>query len=70
MTKEHNPFTDCTAQGSEHGTGWSVCSMYWNIMMPNQGVAERVAELIRMSYFAGQRDAQNEIKKVLGITNG
>lgn len=67
MVDKHNPFRDCEAQGSEHGTGWSVCSRYWNVLMPNQAVAERVAELIRGAYQSGREDVQNEMKNVLGI---
>ena len=67
MKDNYNAFLDCTASGSEHGTGWSVTSQYWNLPMPNEGVANRVAEVIRYAYLAGQRYTQNEIKKVLGI---
>jgi hypothetical protein len=67
MTEEYNPFTDCEAYVSEHGTGAGVHSKYWNIPMPNEGVAKRVAELIRFAYYRGVSDNQDAIKKVLGI---
>ncbi len=68
MTKEYNPFTDCEAYVSEHGTGAGVRSKYWNIPMPNEGVAKCVAELIQFAYYRGVSDNQDVIKKGLGIS--
>lgn len=66
---EQNPFLNCYAQESEHGTGWSVISAYWNIPCQNERTANRVAEIIQHAYRAGYKDKQDEIKKVLGINN-
>jgi hypothetical protein len=63
----HNPFLGCEAYVSEHGTGWGVRSKYFNIPAKNEAVANRIAELIRMAYIAGREDAQDEMKKALGI---
>jgi hypothetical protein len=68
MNEEYNPFTDCEAYVSEHGTGAGVRSKYWNIPMPNEGVAKRVAELIQFAYYRGVSDNQDVIKKGLGIS--
>jgi hypothetical protein len=67
MSDEYNPFTECEAYVSEHGTGAGVHSNYWNIPMPNEGVAKRVVELIRLAHDRGVSDNQNTIKKALGI---
>jgi hypothetical protein len=64
---EHNPFLDCEAYVSEHGTGWGVRSKYFNVPAQNEGVANRIAELIQLAYMAGREDTQNEIKKALGM---
>lgn len=64
---EHNPFLECEAFVSEHGTGWGVASRYWNVPAQNEAVANRIAELIRMAYIAGREDAQDEMKKALGL---
>ncbi len=66
---EHNPFLDCEAYVSAHGTGWGVASRYWNIPAQNEAVANRIAELIQLAYKAGREDTQNEIKKALGMQN-
>lgn len=63
----YNPFTECEAMSSEHGTGWSVVSKYWNIPCTNEGTAKRIAEIIRFAYHRGVSDNQNMIKKVMGI---
>jgi hypothetical protein len=62
-----NPFLECEAYVSEHGTGWGVRSKYWNIPAQNEGIANRIAEIIRCAYKAGRKDTQDEIKKTLGI---
>lgn len=64
---ERSPFLECEAFQSEHGTGWGVRSKYWNIPAQNEGVANRIAELIQHAYKAGREDAQNEMKKGLGL---
>lgn len=64
---DYNPFLECEAYVSEHGTGWGIRSKYWNIPAQNEGIANRIAEIIRCAYKAGREDAQDEIKKVLGI---
>lgn len=64
---ERNPFLDCEAFVSEHGTGWGVRSWYWTIPAQNEGVANRIAELIQLAYKAGREDAQDEMKKALGL---
>lgn len=64
---KHNPFLDCEAFVSEHGTGWGVRSYHWNIPAQNEGVANRIAELIQLAYKAGRVDAQDEMKKALGL---
>lgn len=64
---EYNPFLECEAFSSEHGTGWGVRSKYWNIPAQNEGIANRIAELIQYAYKAGREDTQDEIKKALGI---
>jgi hypothetical protein len=67
MNDNYNAFSDCTAVASEHGTGWSVTSLYWNLPMPNEAVARRVAEIIRLAYQAGITENQNAMRKALGI---
>lgn len=64
-----NPFLECEAFVSEHGTGWGVRSKYWNIPATNEGTAKRFAEIIQAAYRAGREDVQSEIKDVLGISN-
>jgi hypothetical protein len=64
---EYNPFLECEAYVSEHGTGCGVRSKYWNIPAQNEGVANRIVELIQYAYKAGREDTQDEIKKALGI---
>ena len=64
---EHNPFLECEAFESEHGTGWGVRSKYWNFPAQNEAVADRIATLIRLAYKAGREDMQDEIKKALGL---
>ncbi len=64
---EHNPFLECKAYVSEHGTGWGVRSKYWNIPAQNEGVANRIAEIIQLAYIAGREDTQDEIKQALGL---
>jgi hypothetical protein len=64
---KHNPFLDCEAFVSANGAGWSVASRYWNVPAQNEAVANRIAELIRMAYRAGREDAQDEMKKALGL---
>lgn len=65
--KEKNPFLECEAFVSEHGTGWGVRSRYFNLPAQNEAVAHRIAELIQLAYKAGREDVQNEIKKALGL---
>lgn len=64
---EHNHFLECEAFVSEHGTGWGVRSKYFNVPAQNEGVANRIAELIQMAYIAGREDLQDEMKKALGL---
>jgi len=64
---DRSPFLECEAFQSEHGTGWGVRSMYWTIPAQNEGVANRIAELIQCAYRAGREDNQKAIKEVLGI---
>jgi hypothetical protein len=63
----NSPFLECEAFQSEHGTGWGVRSMYWNIPAQNEGVANRIAELIQLAYKTGREDLQDEMKKALGL---
>lgn len=65
--KEYNPFLECEAYSSEHGTGWGVRSRYWTVSAENEGVANRIAQLIQLAYQAGREDTQNEMKKALGL---
>lgn len=67
MDKEYNPFTDCNVVATDQG--WSVASMYWTIPAQNEGVANRIAELIQHAYKAGREDNQKSIKQVLGIND-
>lgn len=64
----YNPFTECEVYTSEHGTGTGIRSKYWNIDMPNEVVANRVAEIIRLAYKSGIEDNQNEMKRALGLS--
>ena len=64
---DYNPFAECEAYVSEHGTGAGVRSKYWNIQMPSVAVAVRVAEIIQMAYKSGVEDNQHKIQKALGI---
>lgn len=64
---EHNPFLECEAFVSEHGNGWGIRSLYWNIPVQSEGVANRIAALIQLAYKAGRADTQDEIKKALGL---
>ncbi len=63
----YNPFLECEAFVSEHGTYAGVRSKYWNIPMPNEAIAKRVAEIIQLAYKSGIEDNQNAIRKALGI---
>lgn len=63
----YNPFVECEAYMSEHGTGAGIRSKYWNIPCTNEGTAKRLAEIIQMAYQAGIADNQKAIKEVLGI---
>jgi len=67
MSDKYNPFTECEVYVSEHGTGAGVRSKYWNIPMPNEGVANRVAEIINAAYRFGVEDNQNAMRKALGL---
>ena len=67
MNDNYNAFMDCSAVRSEHGTGWSVTSLYWNLPMPNEAVAKRVAEIIQLAYKSGVEDNQKEIRKAIGV---
>jgi hypothetical protein len=67
IMSEHNHFLECEAFDSEHGTGWGVRSKYFNVPAQNEGVANRIAELIQMAYIAGREDLQDEMKKALGL---
>jgi hypothetical protein len=65
---KRSPFLECEAFESEHGTGWGVRSMYWNIPAHmNEGMANRIAVLIQCAYRAGREDLQDEMKKALGL---
>jgi hypothetical protein len=52
---------------SEHGTGVGIRSKYWNVPIPNEALAKRVAELIQYAYKSGVEDNQRAMKKALGI---
>ena len=67
IMSEHNHFLECEVFVSEHGTGWGVRSKYFNVPAQNEGVANRIAELIQMAYIAGREDLQDEMKKALGL---
>lgn len=63
----NSPFLECEAFVSEHGTGWGVRSKYWTIPAQNEGVANRIVEIIQGAYRAGREDVQDEMKKALGL---
>ena len=67
--KEHdyNPFAECEAYGSEHGTGWGVRSKYWAIPCTNEGTAKRLAEIIRTAYKSGREDVASELREILNV---
>ncbi len=63
----YNPFAECEAFVSEHGTGAGIRSKYWTIPMPSEAVAKRVAEIIQLAYRSGIEDNQQAMRKALGI---
>lgn len=63
----YNPFAECKAMGSEHGTGWSVVSKYWNIPCTNEGTAKRIAEIIQGAYKSGREDVASELREILNV---
>ncbi len=65
---EYSPFAECEAYLSEHGTGAGIRSKYWAISMPNEAVANRVAEIIRAAYQSGVEDNQEAMRKALGLS--
>lgn len=67
MKDDYNPFRDCIVIESEHGTGWFVSSKYWNIPCPNEGVANRFAEIIRYAYQAGREDVASNLRDILNV---
>lgn len=63
----YNPFAECEAYGSEHGTGWGVRSKYWTIPCTNEGTAKRLAEIIRAAYKSGREDVASELREILNV---
>ena len=63
----YNPFAECEAYGSEHGTGWGVRSKYWVIPCTNEGTAKRLAEIIRTAYKSGREDVTSELREILNV---
>ena len=61
----YNPFLECEAYVSEHGTGAGVRSKYWNIPCTNESAAKKLAVIIRAAYKCGREDIQSEFRKLI-----
>lgn len=67
MTKEYNPFIDCTVEKNEDTGRFRISSEYWTVDVPSKPAGMRIVEIIQAAYRNGVADNQKAIKEVLGI---
>jgi len=67
MTREYNPYRDCTVEKNEDTGRFRISSKYWTVEVPSKPAGIRIAEIIQGAYLNGVADNQKAIKEVLGI---
>jgi len=69
MTREYNPFLDCTVEKNEDTGRFRISSKYWSVEVPSKPAGMRIVEIIQGAYLNGVADNQKAIKEVLGIND-
>jgi hypothetical protein len=67
MTRDYNPFLDCTVEKNEDTGRFRISSKYWTFDVPSKPAGMRIVEIIQAAYRNGVSDNQKAIKEVLGI---
>ena len=69
MTRDYNPFLDCTVEKNEDTGRFRISSKYWTVDVPSRPAGMRIVEIIQAAYRNGMQDNQKAIKQVLGIND-